>query len=148
MNRIDLTGLVRQGLTALENENTLLALTCFEKVASHWETAVVLSCLGYCLARERSDLDKALALCKNALSQEPANPLHYLNMGRIYLLAQQKHLAVFAFNRGLEFGRHPVIMKEIDKLGRRRPPIFPFLGRKHALNRFLGYLRDKMSWAI
>ena len=147
MNRLDLIELIRQGLTALENENTLHALSCFEKAVGHWPTAVVLSCLGYCLARERADLDRALELCEKALQQEPANPLHYLNIGRIYLLAQQKHLAIFAFHKGLEFGWHPVLMREIKKLGQRRAPLFPFLGRKHALNRFFGRLRSKLSWA-
>ncbi len=145
MNRIHLTSLIRQGLTALENENTLAALACFEKAAGQWQTAVVLSCLGYCLARERRDLPQALTLCKDAVRQEPANPLHYLNLGRVYLLARKKHLAFSAFRRGLEFGRHQGLIEEMRKLGMRRRPVFRSLGRKHFLNRFCGYLLSKCS---
>jgi tetratricopeptide (TPR) repeat protein len=116
----------------------------FEKAAGFWQTAVVLSCLGYCLARERRDLAKALALCQEAVKQEPANPLHYLNLGRVYLLARQKHLAISSFRKGLRFGRHQGIVEELKKMGRRRRPVFRTLGRKHFLNRFFGSLLNKV----
>ncbi|MFA5517194.1 MAG: hypothetical protein WDA20_12990 [Desulfuromonadales bacterium] len=146
MNRIELTDLIRQGLNALDTENTRAALDCFEKAAGHWQTAVILSCLGYCLARERRELQQALVLCKDAIRQEPANPLHYLNLGRVYLLEQKKHLAFSAFRQGLEFGRHQGLIQEMRKLGRRRRPVFRYLGRKHFLNRFFGHLRNRFLW--
>ncbi|MBE0599396.1 MAG: hypothetical protein IH614_19315 [Desulfuromonadales bacterium] len=140
MTHADLTSLVRQGLAALEHGNTLVALLHFEQVAGIWPNAVVFSCLGYCIARERRDLERGLHLCREALRQEPANPLHYLNLGRVYLLAQQKHLAVWTFHKGMGYGRHPGLLRILERMGRRRPPVFARLGRKHFLNRYCGML--------
>lgn len=146
MTHADLTNLVRQGLTALEHGNTLVALQNFEQAANFWPNAVVFSCLGYCIARERRDLDQGLHLCREAVRQEPANPLHYLNLGRVYLLARQKHLAVWAIQRGLEFGRHPALLGLAERMGRRRRPVFSRLGRKHFLNRSCGLLVSWLGW--
>ncbi len=143
MTHADLTSLVRQGLAALDHENTMAALTHFETAASFWPTAVVLSCLGYCLARERNEIEKGIELCRKAVQREPANPLHYLNLGRVYLLAHQKRPALGAFQRGLKFGGSPCILKEINRLGKRRAPVFPFLHRDHSMNKFCGLL---LSW--
>lgn len=140
MSHVHLTSLVRQGLVAMEKEETLDALLHFEEAAQCRKTATILSCLGYCLALERRDLKKGLSLCQEAIRQEPGNPLHYLNLGRVYLLAHQKPFALAALRRGLEFGRHPVILKEIRNMGKRRAPVFPWLGRSHLLNKICGTL--------
>lgn len=140
-----LTALVRQGLAALDCGNTLLALPCFEEAARLTEAGTVLSCLGYCLARERRDLEQGLTLCREALRREPANPLHYLNLGRIYLLAHKKAHAMAAFRRGLEFGAYPALQAQVERLGRRRRPLFPRLGRKHFLNRYAGFFLSRLG---
>ena len=146
MTHADLTSLVRQGLPALEPGDPQLALLHFEQASQLWPNAVVFSCLGYCIARERRDLETGLALCRQAVRQEPANPLHYLNLGRVYLLARQKHLAVWAFQRGMEMGRLPVLHSLVKRMGRRRRPVFPRLGRKHFLNRTCGLLLSWCGW--
>jgi tetratricopeptide (TPR) repeat protein len=141
MTHTEVTTLIRQGLTALDEDNTLLALTIFEQVAQHQPTsAPVLSCLGYCIARVRHDLEKGLHLCQEALLLEPANPLHHLNLGKIYLLARQKRQAISVFEKGLGYGYHLGIAEEINKLGKRRPPLFGSLTRTHTLNRYWGLL--------
>jgi tetratricopeptide (TPR) repeat protein len=141
MTHDDVTTLIRQGLAALDEDNTLLALMTFEKAARYQPaTATVLSCLGYCLARERRDLERALHLCQEALLLEPVNPLHYLNLGKVYLLARQRRQAVITFQKGLRYGLHLGVVAEIKKMGRRRPPLFSFLCRTHVLNRYWGLL--------
>ncbi|BCR04415.1 hypothetical protein DESUT3_14840 [Desulfuromonas versatilis] len=144
MTHADLTRLVHQGLAALDQGKTQVALDHFETAAPAWPTALVLSCLGYCLARERNEIDRGLDLCRKALRDEPANPVHYLNLGRVYLLARQKGPALGAFRRGLRFAEHPGLLKEINRLGRRRAPLFPFLAREHALNRCCGLLLRRL----
>ena len=51
---------------------------------------MVESYLGYCIARERGQVREAVRLCQSALNAEPNNPAHYLNLGRVYLLAKDK----------------------------------------------------------
>jgi hypothetical protein len=45
----------------------------------------------------------------------------------------------------LKFSYHLGLIREIQRLGFRRPPIFPFLGRKHPLNRFVGILFTRLG---
>lgn len=80
-------------------------------------------------ARKNADL-QAIAAGKEALRLDPQNPLHHLDLGKIYLAAGKKHLALHTFRKGLKYGCHRGLIKEIRRLGFRRPPTFPFLGRK------------------
>lgn len=141
MTDTDVTTLIRQGLTALDEDNALLALTTFEQASRQQpKAATVLSCLGYCIARVRQDLEKGLLLCQEALRLEPANPLHFLNLGRVYRLARQKRQAIAVFREGLRYGRHMGIIEELQQMGQRRPPLLGFLARTHYLNRYWGLL--------
>jgi tetratricopeptide (TPR) repeat protein len=144
MARSNLNALVRRGLAALDDNDIRTARILFEKAARQAPTPVVLSCLGYCLAHEEHDLKKAFDLCRKALRQEPGNPLHHLNLGRVYLLAGNKPQAVKAFRKGLKFGRHHRLIDEIRRLGMRRPLIFPSLGRNHLLNRYCGFVLSRL----
>lgn len=139
------TVLTRRGLIALENGNTRLARFHFEEAAGYERTPVVLSCLGYCLAREEEAMEKAFALCREAVRREPGNPLHHLHLGRVYLIAGKKEQAVTAFSSGLSFGEHPEILKELKRIGMRQPPLFTFLSRRHLLNRCCGLLLARLG---
>lgn len=98
-----------------------------------------LSSLGLSVAK-KGDLSRGMALCREALSRSPQDPIHYLHLGKVYLLAKKKHLALHSFRKGLKYGYHRGLVSEIQRLGFRSPPVFPFLGRKHFLNRFVGIL--------
>jgi tetratricopeptide (TPR) repeat protein len=139
------TVLIRRGLIALENGNTRLARFHFEEASGYERTPVVLSCLGYCLAREEKDMEKAFALCLEAVRREPGNPLHHLHLGRVYLIAGEKELAVTAFLTGLNFGEHPELLAELKRMGMRRPPLFTFLSRRHRLNKCCGFLLTRLG---
>lgn len=143
--RNDQADLIRKGLGALDAENTWMARFHFEKAAGYERTPIVLSGLGYCLAREGGDMKSAFALCREAARCEPGNPLHHLHLGRVHLLAGEKDLAVAAFRTGLSFGDHPKLLAELKRLGIRRPPLFAFLGRKHLLNRCCGFLFTRLG---
>lgn len=145
MTQQDLAALVRQGLAALDEDDVPAARQLFGEAARKEPTPVVRSCLGYCLAREDHDLKKAFGMCRDALREEPANPLLHLNLGRIYLLDGNKPLAVRAFRKGLKFGRHQRLLDELARLGMRRPLIFPTLGRRHPLNRCCGFLFSRLG---
>jgi hypothetical protein len=137
--------LVRRGLTALDNGNTRLARYFFEQAARYERIPIVLSCLGYCLAREEEDMEKAFALCREAVRREPGNPLHHLHLGRLQLIAGEKESAVSAFRTGLKFGVHPELLAELKRMGMRQPPFFAFLNRRHLLNRCCGLILARMG---
>jgi tetratricopeptide (TPR) repeat protein len=141
----ELNNLIRKGLAELERNNTMLALIHFEDAAKLDNSPLVRSHLAFCLAREHRQMQKAAALCNGALQEEPGNPVHYLNLGRIYLLAGQKSRAIQAWRRGLKFGLNPQIAAELKNLGRRKPPVLKSLGREHPLNKQLGLLLQKIG---
>lgn len=141
----ELNNLIRKGLAEMERNNTMLALIHFEDAAKLEDSPLVRSYLAFCLAREHRQMQKAAALCTGALQDEPGNPVHYLNLGRIYLLAGQKNRAIQTWRRGLKFGHHPQIAAELRNLGRRKPPVLKSLGREHPLNKQLGRLLQKFG---
>jgi Flp pilus assembly protein TadD len=145
MTRKELAMVIRRGLTALDDNDIRGARHMFEEAARHTPTPVALSCLGYCLARQERDLERAFGLCREALRQEPANPLHYLNLGRVYLLEGNKPLAARTFRKGLQFGRHQGLIDEIQNLGMRRPLFFPFLSRANPLNQYCGLVFSRLG---
>jgi len=141
----DLNALVRKGLAEIERGNTLVALVHFEDAARQDDSPLVRSHLAFCMAKERRQMHKAATLCNEALQEEPGNPVHYLNLGRIYLLAGQKNRAIQTWRRGLRIGRNPQITLELRKLGLRKPPVLQTLGREHPLNKYLGVMLKKMG---
>jgi tetratricopeptide (TPR) repeat protein len=130
--------LVREGLEAMNDDDTLLALMLFEDAARIRKPPLVRSCLAYCLAREKQLYSKAIAMCQSAKQDNPENSLHYLNLGRIYLMAGHKRSAMITFRQGLKMERNPRIVAELKELGVRRPPPLPRFSREHPFNRLLG----------
>jgi hypothetical protein len=60
--------------------------------------------------------------------------------------AVYQHLALHTFRKGLKFGDHRGLIREIQRLGFRHPPVFPVLGRKHPMNRWAGILFSHLGW--
>lgn len=145
MPEIELNSLIRKGLAEIDKGNTMMALIHFEEAAKLDSSPLVRSHLAFCLARERRQLQKAATLCNEALQEEPGNPVHYLNLGRIYLLAGQKNRAIQTWRRGLRSGRNPQIVGELKRLGLRKPPVLKSLGREHPVNKYLGLVLQKMG---
>lgn len=105
-----------------------------------------LSALGLSsLAAKKGDIQQGIARCKEAIRLAPEDPVHYFHLGKVYLLGGKRHLALHTFRRGLKFGYHRDLIREIEHLGFRRQTIFPFLGRKHPLNRFVGILFSRLG---
>ncbi len=135
-----------KGLHALSNGHVYLALVCFEQAANLENTPLHCSHLAFCLAKARKQYQEAIALCTQALEEEPANSVHYLNLGRIYVLAEKKEKALQAFRQGLQFAKNDEILQELEKLGTRKPPVIPSLNRGHLLNKYCGILLKKLGY--
>ena len=130
--------LISQGIKALEQGNSLVALMHFETAAKDCSAPVVLAYYGHCLALERNEYRKGLGLCMQATEKDPSDSRLWLMFGRTCLLAGQKTAAMKAFRRGLKVGRNPEITAELRRLGLRKPAVIATLDRNHLVNRQLG----------
>jgi tetratricopeptide (TPR) repeat protein len=129
-----------RGLKALQDGDSLAALSCFERAVNQGRRPAHLSYFGYCVAKERGQVQKGIGLCSEAMEGDPENAVHFVNLGRIYLLAGNKQEAISVFRKGLALGPNEEITGLLDAIGTRAPLIFPSLSRKNPLNRYLGKL--------
>jgi hypothetical protein len=135
---------LKAGLEAAAKRRWPEALAAFGKSALAGGGPTAVSWLGYCIARERGQLAKGIALCRTALKEEPRNPLHHLLLGRILLLAGDKQGAIDSFLRGMECGGSPELRADLAALGVRKPPVIRWLKRRNPINRVLGRLRSRL----
>jgi len=137
--------LFEKGLALLRDDNPLAALTCFEKAYTLKKTPELQSYLGFCIAAERGKITEALGLCNDALAHEPDNPVHYLNLARIYLKADKKTDAIETLRKGLSFGKNAEIHQLLENLGMRKKSVVPFISRNNFLNKYLGLLLHRLK---
>jgi len=145
MSRIELEELTKAGISALGLGEPLKALALFERAAEIEETPVVRSSLAYCMARERGQIKTGRRICEELIEKESDNLFHYLNLGRILLLDDDRRAAIQAFRAGIEIEPHPQIITELKALGVRKPQVLGFLHRDNPFNKYLGLLRDRLS---
>ncbi len=134
-----------RGVAELKSGASLAAMVHFERAANVSPRPLYRSYLGYCLAKERGQIQAGLDCCKQALAEESANPELYLNLGRTHLLAGNKVEALKILRDGLTVAPHPGIVALLDSLGIRKQPLFPFLSRTNPLNRYLGKFLTKLG---
>lgn len=137
--------LFAKGVEAIKNGNIVSALVFFEKATQLDNNPATRSYLGFCIARERGQFKKAISMCEEALKEEPGNPVHYLNLGRVYILTEQKNEAMRILREGLEHEENREIVHELIGLGMRKPPVLPFLKREHFLNKYLGFVLTRLG---
>lgn len=134
-----------EGIRALSARRTGEALQWFEKAAGEEQTPLVRAYLAYCRAKVQGNHREQIALCLEAMKEEPRNSDIYLNLGRVYLLAGQRKPAIRAFDLGLRYGKNAQIVNELILLGRRKAPPLPFLSRSNPINKYLGKLLKKLG---
>jgi len=150
-------------IAAIDRGDTLHGLFVLEGLPPSVTTNIVRSYHAYCMARERGQLQRAMAICRASIAADPEHPALYLNLGRVLLLAGDKEHAIAVFWRGISRnagpegaaaanwprnGRrreHDLIMDELRRLGIRKPPPFASLHRGHPLNKFTGMILSRMG---
>lgn len=137
--------LFEKGIALLSDNNPLAALAFFEKAYTIKKAPAIQSYLGMCIALERGKITYGLMLCNDAILQESENPVHYLNLGRIYLKAGRRVDAIETFRKGLSFGDNQEIKQILDNLGTRKKPVFPFLPRNNFLNKYAGLMLHRLK---
>jgi tetratricopeptide (TPR) repeat protein len=84
--------------------------------------------------------------CDQALRLSGPEPELVLNQARAHLALGQRERAVKAIQRGLAAAPlDPALQVAQDSMGWRRRPVFPCLGRRNPLNRWMGRLRHDWS---
>ena len=137
--------LFTKGVEAIKNGNMVSALVYFEKATQLDNNPTNRSYLAFCIARERGQFKKAISLCEEALKEDPENPVHYLNLGRVYILTGQKTEAMRLLREGLTHEENREIVAELIGLGMRKPPFIPLLKRQNPLNKYLGIVLARLG---
>ena len=131
---------------------TLLRDNYPQKALPHMRRAVELdknnpyymSYLGVILARSERKWAEAEQLCDSAVRIKRNQAQLYLNLAEVYATAGRRDDAVEALQSGVKFARRDVRLNiALNRLARRRSPIFNFLSRQHPLNKKLGVLRHR-----
>jgi hypothetical protein len=84
-------------------------------------------------------------LAREALKSDSTNPLHYLHLGRIMLMARRRQEALDVLRSGIPYDHSGDIIIELERLGRRNPPVFPRLKRDHPLNKYSGIALSRLG---
>lgn len=135
-----------QAQQELDRNNILAALACLERALSIWDDPLWHSRLGFCIAKERGQLTRAFELCRTAIALDPDNPLHYLYLGKVYLVAGNTFEALQTMRQGMLHGGSPELERELDAIGTRKPPVIAFLSRDNLLNKYLGIIYSRFGW--
>ena len=134
-----------RGTAELSEGNALAALAHFEKAVQVDPQPRYLSYLGYCIALQRGQVQKGIGLCRQSMEEEPGIADHYLNLGRILILAGNKVEALDVLRKGIAVAPHPEIASLLETIGTRKPPVIGFLGRDNVLNKHLGILLARLG---
>ena len=129
----------------LDRNNVLAALACLERALSIWNDPLWHSRLGFCIAKQRGHLTRAFELCRTAIEHDPGNPLHFLYLGKVYLVAGNTYDALQAFRQGIMLGGGGELERILDSIGTRKPPVISFLSRNNLLNKYLGIILGRLG---
>jgi len=129
----------------LDQNNVLAALACLERALSIWDDPLWYSRLGFCIAKQRGQVTRAFELCLTAIEHDPENSLHYLYLGKVYLVAGNTSEALTAFRQGMILGGSPELERMLDTIGVRKPPVISFLSRDNLMNKFLGIILGRFG---
>jgi hypothetical protein len=108
--------------------------------------SLALTYLGYGIASQQGRIFEGMRYCRAGVDREIWRAENHLNLARTYLVAGQLKLAIAALDYGLGLEpTNPAMLELRLKLGVRRSPTFPFLDRRHPLNRIAGKLRHRLA---
>ncbi len=138
MNQDQLDELLQKGIEAAEKGYIHSAQVFLGQVADQHKTPLIHSYLAYCLAKGQGRMPAAAKICRESIKREPNNSIHYLLLGRILLLTEDKGKAIETFRRGLRAEQNQQIVAELQNLGVRKQAVLKSLKRNHPLNRALG----------
>jgi predicted O-linked N-acetylglucosamine transferase (SPINDLY family) len=109
-----------------------------------------LSFLGVAMARAERNWSSASKLCEMAVRMKHNEPQFYLHLSEVYTSAGRREEALMTLDRALSsVGPDARLQQARQKLGNRRTPTLPFLGRQNIVNVRLGILRNRIAaWRL
>ena len=106
---------------------------------------LMFSYLGYGMARYQDQKEQGLRFCQVGAQVEMHLPESYYFLAKTHLLLGDKRSAYQIIERGKEVDEDdPGLRELVLSMGQRRPPVLPFLSRRHWANRQLGKLRHRL----
>jgi len=124
---------------AIETFETHLAQLASGSLQDKRLAATAFSYYGLCVAMVKRRYSEAVKYCQISLRSNSFDPDHRYNLAKVYLERGDRRKAVETLNAGLKLDRrHRGINAIFDEIGRRRPPVIPFLRRDSFLNILLG----------
>ncbi|GBD99785.1 hypothetical protein BMS3Abin07_01831 [bacterium BMS3Abin07] len=113
----------------------------------------IMSYCGYLRAVLFKQYNNGIAICKKALSDFKKGHkisgyyfehFFYLNLGKAYLAAGKKNMAIQYVRNGLKYDKNnKELIKMLIRLGMRKKPPIPFIRRDSIVNKYLGLLFSK-----
>lgn len=140
MSETTIDAVLKQVTAAIDSQSYDLALMYIDQAPELADVPTVISYRAYCMAKGQGRIRDAIALCRDTIQQDPYDPRHYLILGRVFLLSDQKTQAIKIFRAGLKQGRDSEIIEELKEIGLRKTPVFSNIERNHPLNRITGRL--------
>lgn len=142
-----------QGLALYRAEQYEAALEAFRKAVVSDSVLdlknsdpLLMSYYGVSLAKVQKKIDVAQKLCRQAQKRASDIPDVFFNLGEVYEAANKPTKATAVYREG--YRRHPDESRFLTALERTSPRgrlPFPFLGRTHFLNKYLGLLVRKFK---
>lgn len=137
---------IEKAIETAKKEKYQKAVLLFEQDELYKLSPMASSYYALCLAQTGGSVERALKIAADAAKKEFYDPDAFFNLGKIYLLAEKKELAVKAFVKGLKFDNtHHGLLKEMNALGIRQRPSIAFLPRKSALNVMAGIVKSRLK---
>ncbi len=136
------SGRSRQALSPLKSAIEI------ERLGKHGDCrqARYLSYYGLGLCITRTDFRGALVLCRSAARLERQDAMIWWNLGRVALALGRRGDAYSALRRARRLAPHDsAIARDVEFLGKRRPPVLSFLTREHPVNVLLGRMRVSLT---
>lgn len=113
-----------------------------ERATGELPRALVLSYLGYGIARFHGKVKEGLSLCERAVKLEFYQVDAVFNLARTQQLAGNRRAAVASLKRLLELDPQHAAGRALEaEMGSRRRPVFGFLDRGNPLNVLIGRIR-------
>ncbi len=132
---------ISEALTSFE---TFLTPLSGGTIGDRRVAAGAFSYYGYCVAKIRRKYAEGVKYCDISLRANPLDPDHRANLAMVYLERDDRAKAIEALNAGLRLDRRNRRLHLIlESIGRRKPPVIPFLSRNNPLNIWLGKRRTE-----
>jgi hypothetical protein len=100
------------------------------------------SYLGLAMARVEGRKQEGMQLCRHALEAQPGEVDNHINLATLYLFMGRRHSAFVLVERARRwFPDNARVAALHERLGIRKPSVFPFLSRRNPCNVLVGRAR-------